>query len=564
MTQGAQSMAFLMFLSTIPIIGVTGYVLQNRDRPGARGLLLCLVGMVGWSLMLLLVTWPSGVLPVHMNITGRFTFQILVAVGWPLFVVEYLRREQIQVSQKLLAGVLIIPISSITLAATNPLHYLIIDPATPANPAGISEFVLRPWYYIHIAYASTLAMLPIGLLISDFRGAHGIHRRQLLLLMAGWAIGFPGALQTHLFRNIESIPSYIDFTPTTFLITALLWGLALNRYELLNLIPVSRRTAVEILSDPVMTVRQSGVVVDMNQAARDVFNIDKDPVGVSTEELFAEYPQLRAVINEDTATTELTVMQHGEKREFIPQTEAVRQGNQQVGTVIVFRDVTQLRKRETDLELLNEIFARVFRHNFRNKLNIIDGYAALVESHDTADAHTSEIEEIKQASQQLLAHSEKATDLRKLIRDNQQQQDHDLSEIVQTHVQRFNNKTPATIETAIEQDVTVGGHPLIVTAITELFENAIEHHTGDAPPHLIVTVRTEGNNGVVSIEDDGPGIAADEVAALTARSETPLSHGSGVGLWLVEYAIRKSNGSFSITDAPTLGGACVTIQLPHR
>jgi len=561
MSQGAQSMALLMFLSIIPIIGVTGYVLQNRNKPGARGLLLCLFGMIGWSVMLLFVTWPNNVLPVHINMAGRFAFQALVAVGWPLFVLEYLRRDHIHLSKKLIAGVLFIPVVSVLLAVTNPIHYLVIDATTPTNPSGISEFVLNPWYYIHISYASTLAMLPVGLLISDFRGAHGIHRQQLLLLMAGWVVGFPGALQTHLFRNIEFIPLYIDFTPTTFLVTALLWGLALDRYQLFNLIPVSRRTAIETLADPVITIGASDMVVDMNQAAKHVFDADKHPIGVNKKQLYLAYPELERVIDGDDTNTELTVSINGAKREYLPQTQAVTRGKQQVGTVIVFRDVTRLREREADLELLNGIFARVFRHNFRNRLNVIEGYAALIENRDTANEYATEIGEITKASQQLLAHSEKATELRELVRTDQQQEKHNLSNIVRTHAQQIEDETLATVDISIENDVIVVGHPLIKSAIQELFENAIEHNTGDSLPHLAVTVQVEENNGVMHLEDEGPGIDADEISALTDREESALSHGSGVGLWLVEHIVRKSNGSLSITDAVTLGGARATIRL---
>mgnify|MGYP006274209725 FL=1 len=563
MSQGAQSMALLMFLSTIPIMGVTGYVFRNRNKPGARGLILCLVGMIGWSLMLLFVTWPTPVFPVHLNVAVRFFFQALVAFGWPLFVWEYLHRDRIRLSKKLLAAVFVVPMISIALAVTNPLHYLVVDATTPANPTGISEFVLNPWYYVHIAYASVLAMLPVGLLIADFRGAHGVHRQQLSLLMAGWVIGFPGALQTHLFRNIESIPLYVDLTPTTFLVTALLWGLALDRYQLFNLVPVSRRTAVETLADPVVTIGRSGVVVDMNQAAKDSFGTGNPLIGTSSERLCQAHPELRPVLDGSDDIDELTISVDGETRELLPQSQAVTRGKQQVGTVIVFRDVTRLREREADLELLNGIFARVFRHNVRNRLNVIEGYATLIETQDTANEHTAELKEIRKANQQLLAHSEKATDLRELIHNDQQQQQHNLSDTVRTRAQRIADETSATVETSIEDGVTVVSHPLVTTAIAELFENAVAHHTGDSPPHLAVTVQASGDEGMMYIEDDGPGIDTGEVAALTNREETALSHGSGVGLWLVEHIVRKSNGSLSITDAATLSGTRATIRLPQ-
>jgi signal transduction histidine kinase len=548
-----------MFLSIIPIVGVTGYAVQNRHKPGGRGLVLCLVGMIGWSLMLVFITWPTRVFPVHINVAGRFFFQSVVALGWPLFVWEYLQRDRVRLPPRVLVAVLVVPVAIIALAVTNPAHHLVVDAATPPNPTGISEFVLSPGYYVHIAFASILAMLPLGLLIADFRGAHGVHRQQLLLLMAGWVVGFPGALQTHLFRNIESIPPYVDLTPLSFLVTALLWGLALNRYQLFSLVPVSRRTAVETLADPVMTVGRSGVIVDTNPAARDVFGRDDDPVGDHVEELCRSHPELRPLLVDGEEPAEVTVSTDDEERQFVPQARTITRGDQQVGTLFVFRDVTRLRKREADLELLNEIFARVFRHNFRNRLNVIEGYAETIENRDADGVHTTEVEQIKDASQQLLSHSEKATVLRNLINDDQRQE-RNLSELVRTQVRRVDEETAATVETAIEDGVTVESHPLITTAIEELLGNAIEHHDGNSPPRLSVGVRSEAGEAILYVEDDGPGIDASELAALDRRAETALTHSTGVGLWVVDHIVRKSEGALSITDAVTLGGTRATIR----
>jgi len=559
MSQGAQSMAFLMFLATIPIIGVTVYAFRNRGKPGGRGLLLCLVGMIGWSLMLVQITWPTRLLPVHLHVASRFFFQLLVAFGWPLFVWEYLRRDRVRVPRWVLAVVLVIPVVTLLLAVTNPFHHLVVDASTPPNPTGISEFVLSSWYYVHIAFASTLAMLPLGLLIADFRGAHGLHRQQLILLMAGWVVGFPGALQTHLFRNVPAIPLYVDLTPMSFLMTALLWGLALDRYQLFSLVPVSRRAAVETLTDPVVTTSRSGVVVDMNPAAEEAFGGDRDPVGSDIETLCRAHPELRPLLVDGDTPGELTVSTNGDDRQFVPQVKSITRGGQQVGTLFVFRDVTRLREREADLELLNEIFGRVFRHNFRNRLNVIEGYTAKIERQDAAGTYTDELDQIQRASSQLLSHSEKATVLRNLVNDDQQQRQ-DLSELARAQARRVEDETTATVQTTIEDGVTVLSHPRVTTAVEELFENAVEHHDKSSPPTLAICVHSDGDEGVLYVEDDGPGIDANELDALDQRAETALAHSSGVGLWLVDHIVRKSDGSLSITDAETLDGTRVTIH----
>jgi len=563
MSQGAQSMALLMFLSTVPIVGVTIYAFRNRGAPGARGFLLCLAGMVGWSFMLMLITWPTQVLPVHLNVTGRFFFQLLVTFGWPLFVWEYLRRERVRVPRWMLALALVVPVLTLALSLTNPLHHLVVDAATPPNPTGISEFVLSPWYYVHIAFASVFGMLPVGLLLSDFRGAHGVHRQQLLFLVAGWVIGFPGALQMHLFRHIDAIPLYVDLTPMAFLLTALLWGFALKQHQLLSVVPVSRRTAVETLADPVVTVGRSGQVVDVNAAAAAFFGSDDDLVGETVESLARTHPELRPLLVDGEDRAELSVAANGETRQFVPQRRAITRADQRVGTLHVFRDVTRLREREADLELLNEVFARVFRHNFRNSLNLIEGHATRIESRDAEGAHAAQTGFIKETSRELLAHGEKATVLRTLISEDHPRERIDLSALVRAQASRVAAETSATVRTTVEDDVVVDGHPLLTDAVEELFDNAVEHHVGPDPPRLAVGVRSDADAAVAYVEDDGPGIDESELDALDRRTETALTHGSGVGLWMVDLIVRELDGSLSIVDAVDASGTRVTIRFPR-
>jgi signal transduction histidine kinase len=54
---------------------------------------------------------------------------------------------------------------------------------------------------------------------------------------------------------------------------------------------------------------------------------------------------------------------------------------------------------------------------------------------------------------------------------------------------------------------------------------------------------------VVTITDDGPGIPQQEIEVLNAESETQLEHGSGIGLWLVQWIIDRSNGTVEIESA---------------
>lgn len=564
MNQGAQSMALLMFISIVPLIGITAYTYQNRSESGGRGFLLCLFGMIGWSMMLLFVTWPTRVFPVSLNVTGRFFFQLLVAFGWPLFIWEYLGRDPPAIRHPAVVAGLGFSVVTLLLGLTNPWHHLVLRAATPANPIGISELVPGPWYFVHIGFAIVLAMLPIGLLLVDYRDAHGIHRRQLVFLLAGWVVGFPGTLQTHLFRNVDAIPSYVDFTPVTFLFTALLWGFALHRHQLFSLVPVSRRQAVETMPDPVLTVDKDGSVIDANPAAQALFAPDGDLLGRSFEAVSRPYPELHDSYPGDSrANTDVTLTVDGTKRHFILSVRPVSRGSAQAGSLLVFREVTALRDREQDLELLKEIFTRLFRHNFRNRLNVLNGHVAAIESRDTTGVYAAETDQIRAVSEQLLAHSEKATKLRKLVDADRQRERIDLATVAREQAERVLDGHAATVTTDVEEGVVIDGSPLVSEAVHELYENAIRHHRGDTAPRLLVSVYADGDEGVFVLEDDGPGIADSELAPLDLGGETSLTHGSGVGLWLVDLIVRKSHGSLTLDTETDLGGTRVTLRFPR-
>ncbi|MFC7113979.1 ATP-binding protein [Natronoarchaeum sp. GCM10025703] len=100
-------------------------------------------------------------------------------------------------------------------------------------------------------------------------------------------------------------------------------------------------------------------------------------------------------------------------------------------------------------------------------------------------------------------------------------------------------------------------------AVDNLLENAIEHN--ERP--VTVTLRTErdGDGRLrISVEDDGSGIPKTEQSVLMGEQEiTPLSHGSGLGLWLVVWVAQTVGGEVEFDESET-GGSVITLIIPHR
>ncbi|MFY8195577.1 MAG: ATP-binding protein, partial [Novosphingobium sp.] len=97
-------------------------------------------------------------------------------------------------------------------------------------------------------------------------------------------------------------------------------------------------------------------------------------------------------------------------------------------------------------------------------------------------------------------------------------------------------------------------------ALSNLIENAL-HYAGN----VRVTVRREGTDAELVIEDDGPGIPDDRldealqpfVRLNVARSrDTP---GMGLGLAIVRRAVQLDNGTMHLRNKPT-GGLVATLR----
>ncbi len=92
---------------------------------------------------------------------------------------------------------------------------------------------------------------------------------------------------------------------------------------------------------------------------------------------------------------------------------------------------------------------------------------------------------------------------------------------------------------------------LLGQALGNLVENALRYASGASA--IALAAKVEGNEVILSVTDDGPGIAAERRGDALRRFGRldPARHlgGSGLGLSLVEATARLHGGRFELTDA---------------
>lgn len=94
--------------------------------------------------------------------------------------------------------------------------------------------------------------------------------------------------------------------------------------------------------------------------------------------------------------------------------------------------------------------------------------------------------------------------------------------------------------------------------LRNLLENSLQART-DAT--VVLRLDREGRELVCRIDDDGPGIPAEERSRLFEPFVSGRTNGTGLGLALADRIIRQMGGTIEIGDSPQ-GGARFTIRLP--
>lgn len=222
--------------------------------------------------------------------------------------------------------------------------------------------------------------------------------------------------------------------------------------------------------------------------------------------------------------------------------------------------VVELRRQQSRAEALNRrntILNHIMRHDVRNDVGVIRGYAELLG--DRVDPDDEElIRPIEKKSAQIIETSELARQIQS-IEDDPDRKPVDVVATVSSYVAEARDTYPeATISTDLPDEAWADAGDLFRTALSNLVENAIEH--GSAT--VTIEVAESGPGAVtVRVLDEGPGIPREVREALFRYDNGPSKERPGLGLWLVKWVVDGYDGQLTIRDRDPRG-TVVEIELP--
>ena len=326
---------------------------------------------------------------------------------------------------------------------------------------------------------------------------------------------------------------------------------ALFRYDMFESTPAAGTVGEQAIAretdDLIVVVDDNERVIKLNPKAAEEFGV------APTEPLGEPLSDLLGITLDELRGMETYERSSGVSRQqFDPEISTFTdQHDRQLGYIVSLHDVTERELRKQRLEVLN----RVLRHNLRNNVDVIKSNAEVLEE----TGHDDRAEAIIDSADDLADLGHKARSIDRFVSRRLHETERDLVTVVNEVVADRKRRTNGDV--AIELDSPESA-PLVTDweALTAALDSAV----GNAVQHAETTVEislTEYATGYrIVVTDDGSGIPESELAAIDAGSETPLQHGTGLGLWRIKWGIKKLNGTVSITNDD---GTTVQLTVPN-
>jgi PAS domain S-box-containing protein len=545
-------------------VGMTAALLAWRERPepGARSLSALLAGQCWWSVFFVFELQATTLAGKVLWSNVQWIGVVLIPVAWLLFALEYTGQDH-HVTPRSLAVLAVVPALTVLFALTTDHHSILYVESRLVERGGL--FVLDrtpgPWFWVITAYTYLLGLLGsiplIGLVRSDALPFRGQSIALLVGTLAPWA--------SNVFFLVGATPlPGLDPTPVAFTVSGVAYLGALTRFRLLGTSPSpnrrARRLVFERMHERAVVVDSHDYVVDMNESAAETLGISsREALGRPAREVVPAYETLPA---DGQADGYLRLPGDAGDRPYeVTVTRITDSHARTVGRVITFHDVSDYLRQQQRLEVLN----RALRHNIRNETNLIYGYADLL-----ASEGGREVDIIKERALAIDEMGQKARDIVDLFEQGRSTDDAaPLGTLLDECVSSVRRSYPdVTVDCgSVPDDVSVS--TVLRPVLSNVVENAAEHNT-NPEPHVWVDVERDGGDGEdgkdaervrIAVADNGPTIDAYERSVLERGTETPLEHGSGLGLWLITWGAQIAGGRVTFTERePT--GSVVTVEVP--
>ena len=224
------------------------------------------------------------------------------------------------------------------------------------------------------------------------------------------------------------------------------------------------------------------------------------------------------------------------------------------------RDITAQEQRRQHVQVLH----RIMRHNIRNDLTKLRGYVDLLKSSTDTDTREQQAATIQKILDKWERMASKTQQLQKILTSESDLSTHRSVEqmIDDIRTKKEEEHTTASVTVTTEHDTESQVPSDLDKAISELVENAITANKTGQPSVQISVSKSDKQWVDICVSDTGPGLPEMETSLLETGEETPLSHGQGLGLWMVRALVTRAGGSILVETSED--GSDITLKIPTQ
>lgn len=480
----------------------------------------------------------------------------------------------------------IIPILSIIIIFTNPLHHLFCK----SYAINVADVQLGPYFYVHMLYTYLLILVAfIKLIKTSISKAGFLSFGTILIILGACAPIIPNLLAS---LQLISMDTYI--TPIPYLITAICFYISIFKLNSFDAVPIALKNIVDIMTDAFIVVEKDGTITYSNNA----FNTNLSKmIGIKLNDNFyniintnkkLKLSKLNNLIkkSEKNNTVETFDWSFNSEKYFEISAQPVisTKGRKKViGTLIIFKDTTQHMldmqtiKNNQDMLLERERLASLgqliggIAHNLKTPIMSIsgaaDGLTDLVKEYEasvgdpevTVQDHHDIAKDMKDWIEKIHSYTEYMSDIITAVKgqavtmSEEQAVSFTLDELVKrVNILMKHELKNALVELNVsmqvnEQTVLKGNINSLVQVINNMISNAIQAYDGKPDNKIDLILKKENNNIIISVKDYGCGLP-DEVQKKLFKEmiTTKGKNGTGLGLFMSYSTIRAHfNGNMT-------------------
>ncbi|MGD0353933.1 MAG: histidine kinase N-terminal 7TM domain-containing protein [Dehalococcoidia bacterium] len=251
----------------LPLV-LIGYIWPRHRAPGAKPLIGILAAVMLWSFGYIIGFinnhMAGKLIALNISYIGIVTLPVLAFI----FALQFTNSDRWLTPRKILLF-FIVPLITVVLLWTGKYHNLMLYDLhlTIDGPFMLVASQYGLWFWVFVTYSYVLLFAGTLVLVHRLFSPPRLFQDQAVYLMI--AVAVPAIANIEYLFPFLPIPQ-ADWTPAAFAISAICLTFAISRHGLLDVLPVARESAIELMNEGFAVVDDKGRIVDVNKAMCDI------------------------------------------------------------------------------------------------------------------------------------------------------------------------------------------------------------------------------------------------------------------------------------------------------